>query len=84
MALVTDIIVNDIGEVTNVIARKGKNGEIIKRHVSSVIPLLSSNECNVEQSLNNVKSSDSIDICMFRRKYSSTVGQHATYIRLSR
>ena len=39
MAIVKEIIINDLGEVTNVIARKG-NREIVKRHVDSVIPYL--------------------------------------------
>lgn len=39
MAIVTKIIVNDLGETTNVIVRKG-NRESVKRHVQSVIPYL--------------------------------------------
>lgn len=40
MARVDKIIKNDIGEVTNVIATKGKTLESVKRHVTSVIPIM--------------------------------------------
>ena len=49
LARVTKIIRNDIGEVTNVIAFKGKTCENVKRHVTSVIPIMRmSSECATE------------------------------------
>ena len=33
MAIVMSIVVNDLGEVTDVICKKGKTNELIKRHV---------------------------------------------------
>lgn len=41
MAMVTQIFTNDSGEVTHAILKKGKTNELIKRHVTSLIPLLS-------------------------------------------
>ena len=40
LAIVTDVVANDVGEVTTVMARKGSNRETVKRHVESIIPLL--------------------------------------------
>lgn len=40
LARVISIVTNDIGEVTDVTAKKGKTREIVKRHVTSVIPLM--------------------------------------------
>ena len=42
MGIVKDIVVNDLGEVTAAIIRKGSNREIVKRHSSTLIPLLDS------------------------------------------
>lgn len=44
MAIVRKIYENEIGEVTNVEAFKGKTRELVKRHISSVIPYMSSNQ----------------------------------------
>jgi len=44
MAIVKEIVENDLSEVTGVVVRKGLTGETVKRHVSSVIPLLGA--CN--------------------------------------
>ena len=49
LAIVNDIVVNSIDEVTDVHALKGKTGEIVKRHVTSVIPLLSCDDNNLEK-----------------------------------
>lgn len=47
MGIVVEVFSNNLGEVTGVKVRKGSNREIVKRHVTSVIPLLSSeNHCN--------------------------------------
>ena len=43
MGRITKTVVNDLGEVTGVEIKKGKTGEIVKRHVTSVIPLLKLN-----------------------------------------
>ena len=40
MAIVTSYIMNDLGEVTAVEALKGSTRESVKRHVDTVIPLL--------------------------------------------
>ena len=40
MALVKDVQINTLGEVTGVTAYKGKSGELVKRHVKSIVPLL--------------------------------------------
>ena len=40
MARVLDVKENTLGEVTEVSLMKGANREVIKRHVSSLIPLL--------------------------------------------
>ena len=41
LAIVTEITTNDMGETTNVLVRKGSTGGTLKRHVESLIPLLS-------------------------------------------
>ena len=40
MAIVKDVIINDLGEVTGATLKKGKTGELTKRHSSNIIPLL--------------------------------------------
>ena len=42
LALVIDTVVNDLGEVTAAVLRKGGSRETVKRHSSKLIPLLSS------------------------------------------
>lgn len=44
LARVVTTIENEIGEVTNITAIKGKTGETVRRHTSSVIPLMSPSE----------------------------------------
>ena len=48
LARIKKIIVNDLGEVTNVVAMKGKNKELVKRHSSTVIPLLKLDQDDAE------------------------------------
>ena len=48
LAIVTKVFANNIQEVTDVIARKGGTRELVKRHVSSVIPLLRPEESRDE------------------------------------
>ena len=43
LAIVRNIIQNDLGETTTVTVMKGKNRELVKRHVNAVIPILSPN-----------------------------------------
>lgn len=55
LAVVQKITTNDIGEVTDVTAKKGGTGETVKRHVSSVVPFMEVQEtvpenCNTELS----------------------------------
>ena len=40
MGLVNEVQVNDLGEVTGAVIRKGRTGELVKRHSSVIIPLL--------------------------------------------
>ena len=44
MGIVRKLQVNSLGEVTGATLMKGKNREMIKRHVSSLIPLLGKKE----------------------------------------
>ena len=50
LGIVKKIISNGLGEVTAAEVRKGRKNEIVKRHVSSLIPVLSSDPCtnNIE------------------------------------
>ena len=48
LALVTEIEKNDMGEVTCVHVKKGKTGEIVRRHVHSIIPILASDLENID------------------------------------
>ena len=43
-AIVQQVVVNSKGEVTDIVARKGRTRESVKRHVSSVIPFLSTED----------------------------------------
>ena len=40
MGIVYRVTRNDLGEVTAVDVRKGSNREIVRRHISTIIPLL--------------------------------------------
>lgn len=51
LAIVKDIQLNDLGEVTGVVAYKGKTRESVKRHVSSVIPLLKDSLFETEENV---------------------------------
>ena len=44
MGIVKEIVVNESGEVTGALVLKGRTGEIVKRHSTTLIPLLRSNE----------------------------------------
>jgi len=41
MGIVEEVTVNSYGEVTGAKIRKGSNREVVKRHVTTIIPLLS-------------------------------------------
>ena len=61
LARVKEVVVNINGEVTGIVAIKGKNREIVKRHSSTIIPLLcadAKNECdsNIEDHEQNETS----------------------------
>lgn len=51
MAIVRKVFVNEMGEVTDVEVLKGKTRELVKRHVSSTIPLLSCDELGTSPSV---------------------------------
>lgn len=40
LAIVREIVVNDLGEVTGAVLMQGSNREVVKRHVTSLIPYL--------------------------------------------
>ena len=44
MAIIRKINVNDLGEITSVLAFKGSTRELVHRHSSSIIPLLTNTE----------------------------------------
>ena len=58
LAIVEDVILNDLQEVTDVIAKKGRTGEKVKRHVTSVIPLMTSKELTSHTSKNSQLAAD--------------------------
>ena len=53
LALVIQVIVNEKDEVTGAIVRKGSTGKLLKRHVTTLVPLL---EC--EPSLSSTIATD--------------------------
>ena len=62
MGIVLETIVNDLGETTQALVKKGKSGQINKLHVSQLIPLLESNKEHSDTSVpvvNNVTSPSS-------------------------
>ena len=56
LARVIDVTVNRLGEVTAVQAMKGNNREVVRRHVSSVIPLLRGEEDETIQLVESVSN----------------------------
>ena len=53
LAIVREINNNDLGEVTDIVVMKGSTREEIKRHVSSIIPLLSFDADNNQNSVSD-------------------------------
>ena len=49
MGIIKSVEINDLGESTSAIILKGKTGELTKRHVTNLIPLLSINEIDNDQ-----------------------------------
>ena len=43
LGIIIDTITNDLGEVTQVLVKKGKAGQVNKFHISMIIPLFESN-----------------------------------------
>ena len=76
LAIVEQTTVNYLDEVTDVVARKGNNREIVKRHVNSIIPLLSVNEPH-----SNAASSTDNPIVEDQKQRSSTRPRRAAAIR---
>ena len=60
LGIVKDIVLGGNGEVTGAIVLKGKTGEITKRHVSTLIPILTSN--NVDSESNSMNDSTAISV----------------------
>ena len=58
MGIVLEKITNELNETTSVKIRKGATGEVLRRHVESIIPILSNPEFT-ENSVNS-KESDQI------------------------
>ena len=59
MAIVKSIVFNDLGEVTDVICKKGKTNDFIKRHVASVIQMITLSDKNsVNEDSNSINSID--------------------------
>ena len=62
-AVVKDIVTNDMNEVTGAVVMKGKTRELLKRHSSTLIPLLSKNEMyNLEVDEKNLPDPDSTNV----------------------
>ena len=58
MGRIKEIIKNSNGEVTNAVVLKGKSGELVKRHVTSLIPLLTTGD--VDES--NLETNEQLDV----------------------
>ena len=69
LALVKETVVNDLGEITGAIVFKGKSRESVKRHSSTIIPLLTVSEDSnkFNQSGSGVKDDKVFDICVSRK-----------------
>lgn len=66
MAVVTSTIQNSLGEVTNVIVRKGSTREFLKRHVSSVMFLMRpdhDDDSEIKVNDNNCQTSPPVAAC---------------------
>lgn len=62
MGIVRETFKNEAGEVTNIVVKKGSTRELVKRHVSSIIPLVKSEKTEVSLPSEISKSSESRNI----------------------
>ena len=53
LGIIIDTITNDLGEVTQVLVRKGKTGQVNKLHISKIIPLFENNVSSGAESYDN-------------------------------
>ena len=69
MGIVIDTLKNVNDEITGAIIRKGKNRELVKRHISTVIPLLSDSEykSEPEDNFNNIDSNSTVASSRIKR-----------------
>ena len=56
LAIVREVITNDLGEVTSASVFKGVSPELVKRHVSSLIPLLSTDDNRVVDGSSDIQT----------------------------
>ena len=56
LAIVENVNLNSLGESTHVTVRKGSNRELVHRHVSSIIPLLTNNSFSGEVADNIIEA----------------------------
>ena len=63
MGIVKSVVINDLDEVTGAAILKGRSREIVKRHVTYLIPLLSSDQPDQSASdqVNQIISRGNID-----------------------
>ena len=59
MAIVKDLQINDLGEVTGAVVRKGSSRELLKRHVTSLIPILRSSNSSIQADDSEEKETNS-------------------------
>lgn len=77
MAIVKEVTINDLGEVTGATLRKGSTGEIVKRHSSTIIPLLQYDEYDSEESC-EVQQSDPVIIEQKTRRKAAAKSEKLT------
>ena len=78
MAVVREIKSNDLGEVVEVVVKKGSTGELLRRHVSVVVPYLT-NSIKKDNDENVLPSNDEIitDVHMPERRPQRTAATFA-------
>ena len=59
MGIVKEVTINQLGECTDVLVFKGSTKELVKRHVSSIIPLMSVDELNLNSNSVDLNETDS-------------------------
>ena len=68
MARVVDVQVNNLGEVTGASLLKGSSGEIVKRHSSTLIPLLTDDSVRSGKVNESKKHSENVPECRSSQK----------------